>query len=220
MSWPDMTETWLAELEADPAYEAVVTPLLVEVLAPEPRCLYLDLGCGEGRVMRTLAEVGVETHGVDINADLAGRAGPAFVSELPTIPTRSDVYDGVYLVLSLEHVEDHVGLFAESARVTRPGGVMALVMNHPFWTAPRSTPVTDVDGETLWRPGEYFSDGVTSLMMGNADVVFHHRSMADLLNSAAAAAWRLEQMIERPHHELDDQSGIPRLLACRWSLLP
>lgn len=220
MTWSDLSDVWLSELGSDPAYETVVTPLLVEVLAPEAGERYLDLGCGEGRVMRALSDLGVVVHGLDINSSLARRAGNAFVAELPTIPVRDDAYDGVYSVLSIEHVADHVTVLAESARVTRTGGVMALVMNHPYWTAPESTPITDSDGEVLWRPGDYFGDGSSSIPLGDADIVFHHRSMARLLNAAAAAGWHLEHMIEQPHHEIGEQSGIPRLLGCRWRLLP
>jgi hypothetical protein len=97
--------------------------------------------------------------------------------------------------------------------------VLALVINHPIWTAPDSTPITDTDGELLWRPGEYFSTGKTEIPAGNGTVTFHHRTMASLLNSAAEAGWSLERVIERPHHEFEDQAGVPRLLACRWRLL-
>jgi SAM-dependent methyltransferase len=220
MSWSGLSETWLAELNGDPTYETVVTPLLLDVLVPAAGSRYLDLGCGEGRLMRALARLGAVAHGLDVNEHLARRAGVALVAELPTIPIRDDAYDGVYSVLSIEHVAGHAAVFDEAARVTRPGGVMALVMNHPFWTAPESTPITDIDGEVLWRPGEYFAEGVSSIWMGGAEVVFHHRSMQRLLNAAAESGWCLQRMIERPHHDLDDQSGIPRLLACRWLLLP
>ncbi len=77
-----------------------------------------------------------------------------------------DTLDGAYCVLTLEHVPDHATLFSELARVVRRGGVAALVINHPVWTAPGSTPVTDVDGEVLWRPGEYFSRGSSEVPAG------------------------------------------------------
>jgi hypothetical protein len=93
-------------------------------------------------------------------------------------------------------------------------------MNHPVWTAPGSTPITDIDGETLWRPGAYFSPGKTTEPAGEHRVVFHHRTTAELVNSAADAGWSLERMLEAPHHDLTGQEGIPRLLACRWRLLP
>jgi SAM-dependent methyltransferase len=218
LSWASITEWWLAELAIDSAYEEVVTPMLLEVLEPARGAIYVDIGCGEGRVMRVVTELGAVVHGLDINPDLAARALPAMVADLLTIPVRDDAYDGVYSALTLEHVADHERFFAEAARVTKPGGVLAVVINHPVWTAPGSTPISDADGEVLWRPGDYFSDGSSEVPAGESTVVFHHRSMADLLNAASAAGWSLEHMIERPHHEFEDQAGIPRLLACRWRL--
>jgi SAM-dependent methyltransferase len=220
VSWSELSVWWREEIAGDTAYEAVVTPLLLAVFDPQPRRLYLDLGCGEGRVMRSVASVGASVHGLDMSYDLAAGVSGTVVARLPGIPMRDDVYDGVYTVLTLEHLEDHRALFAETARVTRPGGVMAVVINHPIWTAPGSTPISDSDGEVLWRPGEYFSLGSSEVAAGLGTVTFHHRTMADLLNAAADACWGLEQMIERPHHEFGDQAGIPRLLACRWRLLP
>lgn len=211
-----MTDWWLQELGEDPSYSAVVTPLLVDVLEPQLDAIYLDLGSGEGRVMRALQGRGAVVHGVELNPELASHAGGVAVAELPSIPMRAASYDGVYSVLTLEHIPDHATFFLETARVTKAGGVLALVMNHPIWTAPDSTPISDVDGEVLWRPGRYFSRGASELAAGNSTVTFHHRSISDLLNAAADARWSLERMVERPHHEYGDQAGIPRLLACRW----
>jgi SAM-dependent methyltransferase len=219
LSWSYLTEWWLAELAIDSAYEEVVTPLLLEVLQPGRGAIYLDMGCGEGRVMRVVTEFGAVIHGLDINPDLAARASPTMVADLLAIPVRDATYDGVYSVLTLEHVADHDQYFAEAGRVTKPDGVLALVINHPVWTAPDSTPISDADGEVLWRPGDYFSNGLSEVPAGESTVMFQHRSMADLLNAASVAGWSLEHVIERPHHEFEDQSGIPRLLACRWRLL-
>lgn len=219
MDWPALTEWWLDEVADDPAYEEVVTPLLLDVLEPQAGRIYLDLGCGEGRVMRSVAEAGATVHGVDLSPELAERAGSAVVAQLPGVPFADASYDGVYSVLTLEHLVDHEAFFTEAARVARTGGVLALVINHPTWTAPESTPITDVDGEVLWRPGRYFELGETEVSAGEGRVVFHHRSMSQLLNAAADAGWSLERMVEQPHHEYEDQAGIPRLLACRWHKL-
>lgn len=211
-----MTDWWLSEVSTDRAYDEVVTPLLIDMLAPVEGQRYLDVGCGEGRVMRAVTDSGANVEGVDINPEFAARAGTAVVADLLALPFLGSSYDGVYSVLTLEHVADHGNFFAEAARVTRPGGVLAIVVNHPVWTAPESTPVSDSDGEVLWRPGAYFSNGSSQIPAGDGVVTFHHRSMADLLNAAADKGWRLERMVERPHHEFEDQAGIPRLLACRW----
>lgn len=211
-----MTDWWLSEVSGDAAYATVVTPLLLEVLEPERGKLYLDVGCGEGRVMRAVSDSGARVHGVDINPDLASLAGDAMVAHALALPIKDDRYDGAYSVLTLEHIPDHVAFFKEVARVTRPGGVLVVVINHPIWTAPESTPITDSNGEVLWRPGGYFSAGTSVVPAGGAQVVFHHRTMANLLNGASHGGWNLEQMIEQPHHEFEAQRGIPRLLACRW----
>jgi SAM-dependent methyltransferase len=218
MSWSGLFEWWVAEIAEDPAYEEVVTPLLLDVLRPQPGRRYLDVGCGEGRVMRTVANKGASAVGLDLSYQLVERAGSGVVADLMAMPLRDGSFDGVYSVLTLEHVEDHESFFVETARVARSGGVLALVINHPIWTAPGSTPISDSDGEVLWRPGEYFSTVSSEVPAGESSVIFHHRSMATLLNAAADAGWHLEQMIEQPHHEFEDQAGIPRLLACRWSL--
>ena len=218
MSWVDLNKWWLEEVMSDPSYESVVTPLLFEVFQPMSGLRYLDAGCGEGRVMRSVEAVGASVDGLDLNFELAVRAGRVFVGELPTIAVRDDSYDGVYCVLTFEHVVDHMSFFVETARVVKDGGVLALVVNHPVWTAPESTPITDQFGEVLWRPGEYFSSGSTEMPAGDGMVVFHHRSMAAVLNAAAQAGWSLEAMVEQSHHEFEDQDGIPRLMAARWRM--
>lgn len=218
MEWLGLHDWWLEEVIGDPAYESVITPLLLDLLRPQSGDRYLDLGCGEGRVMREVARVAAGVHGVDINAELLRHAGSGVVAWLPDLPLRDDSYSGVYSVLTLEHIPDHERFFAEAARVTESGGILVVVVNHPVWTAPRSSPITDQYGEILWRPGDYFSAGLSQVRAGEGTITFHHRSMAGLLNAAADAGWSLEHMIELPHHELEDQDGIPRLMGCRWRL--
>jgi SAM-dependent methyltransferase len=220
MTWTDMGEWWLSELESDPAYEEVVTPMLLDILEPEPGALYLDLGSGEGRVMRTVQQKGASVHGVELNQFLAKRSGaigPTVRAELPNLSFfRADVYDGAYCVGVLDHVPDHVSFFEEVARVVRSGGSLSVVMNHPVWTAPGSTPITDTDGEVLWRAGDYLSEGFLDETAGGVTIRFQHRPMSSLLNAAARGGWSLVRMVEAPQHELGDQTGIPRLLAVRW----
>lgn len=221
MSWTDLTSWWLDELAEDAAYEEVVTPMLLDMLEPVRDKTYLDLGSGEGRVMRAVEAFGSVCIGIEANEALARRSGGrTVVAKLPEVPFKAGSVDGALCVLVLEHLSDHRLFFTEAARIIEPGGVLAIVMNHPVWTAPGSSPITDSDGEILWRPGHYFSGGTSEIPAGEGTVIFHHRSMSAMLNEAAIAGWWLQRMIERPHHEFEDQSGIPRLLACRWSLLP
>lgn len=218
MSWNDLGPWWLREVSDDPAYEDIVTPLLLDVLRPLSGMTYLDLGAGEGRVQRAVEAHGGVVYGIDVSEWLARKTpdGRMLVARLPDLPVVGSSVDGAYAVLVLEHLEDHHAFFSETARVTRETGVLAVVSNHPVWTAPGSTPITDEDGEVLWRPGSYFSNGHSDMPAGRGRVRFHHRTMASLLNAAARAGWLLEEMVERSHHELEDQAGIPRLVGLRW----
>ncbi|MGH8911189.1 MAG: methyltransferase domain-containing protein [Acidimicrobiia bacterium] len=228
--WSALAEWWLTELADDPAYEEEVLPLALDLLGPRPGATYLDLGCGEGRVMAAIASRGAIPVGVDVAASLLEKAssfGQVHQAEIPPLDfLDDDSVDGVVVVLVLEHLEEEQSMFAEAARVTRSGGVMALVINHPIWTAPKSTPILDDTEEILWRPGEYFSHGWSDEPAGERTVRFHHRSMAQLVNSAAEAGWSLKRMVEIGLSEaqiertpgLAGQNHIPRLLGVRWVL--
>lgn len=178
--------------------------------------------------MAAIAERGGVPVGVDVSVSLVERAsrfGQAHVAAVPPIGfLDEDSVDGVVVILVLEHIADEAAVFAEAARVTRAGGVLALVINHPTWTAPGSTPILDQTGEILWRPGEYFSHGWSDEPAGDGTVRFHHRSMSQLLNAAADVGWRLERMIEEGVTAaqigripaMSGQEHIPRVLGVRW----
>lgn len=219
MSWEHLAGWWLEEV-SDSAYGEVVTPLLIEVLEGVDRGgVVADLGAGNGRVIPEVATtLAAQVVGVELVHDLAQRAdAPVVVSRLPVIPFVAGSLDGAYAVLVLEHLEDHEAFFTETARVVRPGGFLAVVSNHPVWTAPGSTPIADHDGEILWRPGRYFQSAATTEPAGGSEVVFHHRSMAEILNAAASAGWDLQVMVERPHHDEGADPGVPRLVGIRWA---
>jgi hypothetical protein len=99
------------------------------------------------------------------------------------------------------------------------------VINHPIWTAPKSSPIEDAAGETLWRPGIYFRRGYSDEPAGKSKVRFYHRTTAQLLNAAAEAGWHLEHLVEKGISaeqvaRVPDYAGqehIPRVLGVRWS---
>jgi len=217
------SDWWLSELERDPSYSSVVTPLLVEILDARPGRSYLDLGCGEGQTMRALDEMGISVIGCDLDETLlpiAHKVGPVVRCELPELSWLRDVAcDGAYASLVIEHLNDAATLFREAHRVVRPGGVLAIVINHPVFAAPASGPVVDPDdGEVFWRWGRYLSGGRIIEPAGETDITFYQRPLAELLNMAADAGWTLERMIERAIEQSGtvSQDEVPRLLAARW----
>ena len=227
MSWNDLAPWWRQELAEDPAYEADITPLALDLLDPRAGERILDVGCGEGRLMAVLARMQVQAYGVDISVDLLGSArmfGPVIRDALPAFASlRDGVFDAAVVSLVLEHLEDEATFLAELGRVVRPGGRLALVINHPIFTAPESAPIQETD-EVLWRPGRYFERGYTDEKAGEGVIRFHHRTIAELLNAASQGGWDLQRMVElgateaqiERHSALGQQRHIPRLLGAAW----
>ena len=224
--WTVLHEWWLEEVTSDPAYEDEVTPLVLTLLRATGRVL--DVGCGEGRLMRSLVGAGSLPTGVDISWPLLKRAavhGPVVLGDLPSLDWCVDhAFDAAVVSLVLEHIPDHQLLLSELGRVVRTGGHLVLVMNHPIYTAPESAPIQETDGEVLWRPGEYFGSGYTDEPAGPEYVRFHHRTLSALLSDAAAVGWDLQELYETGasaaqidrHPPLALQKHIPRLLGVRW----
>ncbi|MET0830896.1 MAG: class I SAM-dependent methyltransferase [Acidimicrobiia bacterium] len=219
---------WADEAVTDPAFASDVLPLAVELLEGAPGPL-LDLGCGEGRVLRGLAGSAVPLVGVDASAELAARASataPVVRARLPALDwLAGDVLGGAYSVLMIEHIEDLAALFGAAHRAVRSGGVMVVVANHPVFTAEGAAPITGfADGEVLWRWGSYFSSHPVPTDIGGPTVTFHHRQIGELLTVAADAGWVLETLIERPLGRetlarmpgYEGQEGFPRLAGFRW----
>lgn len=222
--WDELAGWWVEEMASDRAYTEQVLPLLLDLLAPAPGSRYVDLGCGEGRVMRAVAQLGARVVGCDLSEELLRRAlqtGPVVRCRLPELDwVRPGSFDGGYASLVLEHLPDAGSLFTAARRAVRAGGVLVLVVNHPFFTAPGSGPVVDpTDGEVFWRWGRYLDGGSTEEPAGEVTVTFHHRSLAELLNMGASAGWKLERVVELGVTDdtlLAGQEQIPRLLGIRW----
>src|SRR5690606_8911039 len=71
-TWSHLADWSLTEISA-PAYAEDVLPLTLELLDPRPGERLLDVGCGEGGVMRAVAASGADVVGIDGSLDLAVR---------------------------------------------------------------------------------------------------------------------------------------------------
>jgi SAM-dependent methyltransferase len=207
--WAALAPWWIVEVQTDPIYELDVLPLAVDLMEGSSGVM-LDLGCGEGQIMRMLKNRLVI--GCDISKPLLEHAvvtGPVVQCRLPSLGwLRDGSIDATVSVLVLELFADVQPIFEEVRRVTRSGGHLGVVVNHPAYTAEGSGPVVDLtDGEVLWRWGPYFDPGSSQEAAGDAAVTFYHRTMAELLTVAGAAGWRLERLVE---HRLS-QSALAQL---------
>lgn len=87
----------------------------------------LDVGCGTGALMLAARDAGIETTGVEPDAELATMAGEqlgaaVITDSLPNLPFADDSFDHVIANFVINHVDDPRAAARELARVTAPGG--------------------------------------------------------------------------------------------------
>jgi len=94
----------------------------------------LEIGCGSGKRLARLAELGWQVEGqeVDEKAWAAAKSKYPFqvhLGELAALALAGDAYDAVVMNHVIEHVHEPVELLAEVRRLLKPGGV--LIANTP-----------------------------------------------------------------------------------------
>ena len=100
----------------------------------------LDVGCGTGSLHQHLGELADGLVGVDPSAEMLERARAANpsirydVADGSRLPFTDGAFDFVFTVCVLHHVQprDRHAFLAELARVTRPGGLVAVVEHNPL----------------------------------------------------------------------------------------
>lgn len=114
----------------------------LERLDVRPGQLVLDAGCGEGRHCFGMLERGARVVGLDLDfaslrdasKRLRGRAGELdSLGEMNQgdafrLPYADDTFDRVICSEVMEHVHDYRGAARELARVTKPGGKLAVTI--------------------------------------------------------------------------------------------
>jgi len=104
--------------------------------SPGPVLDVADIGCGAGTQSLLWAQRGHRVHGIDLNAPLlelareraasAGYAVEFQVGSAVELPWADESMDVCLNIELLEHVVGWMSCLSESARVTRPGGILFL----------------------------------------------------------------------------------------------
>lgn len=156
----------------------------------------LDAGCGPGITTRDLVERGARVVGADVSPRMLDHArervgvDAAFVRlDLGSdLPFPNDSFDLVHGSLSFTYVRDWNDLFAELARVLRPGGIVVLSTQHPFDDATRLDPDDYFETEEVAETWRGFGEPV--------EVRFYRRPLGAVIGPILSAGFALERLLE------------------------
>lgn len=99
---------------------------LIKHYCPEPGKV-LDVGCGAGKLLEELKQLGWQIDGVDTVISLSKKRGlPIKKADLQThpLPYPTNYFDLVVCLDTLEHMSNDKRLVAEMARVSKPKGII------------------------------------------------------------------------------------------------
>ena len=121
----------MREEHVRPLYAAAI-----DALAPGPGTRLLHVGCGTGTALLLAADTGADVAGLDPSAHLLAAARDRLpdvdlrVGELTELPYDRGCFDQVMAFEAIQFADSPAVAVAELARVTRPGGVVAIGLWH------------------------------------------------------------------------------------------
>ena len=228
--WEANAEWWQNSFTdgANAEYSEQLLPLIVELVRGFEEVL--EIGTGEGQVIRALSEVSITAVGIDQSANQirhGKKIEPASVlvrSSAEKLPFHDSFFDAAIACLVLEHIEKFEESFREVSRVVKSGGRFVLAMNHPLLQSPGSSWVEDWTTdppEKYWRVGSYLREETSEEYFGDGiSIPFTHRPLSRYLNALSDSGFVTTRMIEpKPFSVTEEDSKwksetafIPRLL--------
>ena len=205
-SWHHNAPSWIEAIRTgaiESRQQVTDQAILLAVLGRQPERV-LDLGCGEGWLLRTLTERAIEAVGVDGDATLveaarlAGSARVHLASYDALVEAKVDIgnnYDLICANFALLH-QDIIPLLAAMNALLAPGGALVIQTLHP-WT------VAAGDYQDGWR-NETFAG-----FKGQwHPMPWYFRTLASWINALDMAGFRLASLQEPQH----PQSPVPQSL--------
>lgn len=237
-SWEAIAEVWTERIRAngDLWRPAIIDPAHL-ALAGDVRGLdVLDIGCGEGRFARMLAQRGAHVTAVDVSATMV-RMAEELEAESP-LGIRYFVRDAAQLdglavgsfdmavaVMSVMDMEDYRAALREAARILEPGGSLAFSLLHPCYDMlPPMGWGRDEDGTVYFKVDDTLTaraiDGPIWIDQPETTVIGFHRSVSDYAHAVRDAGLLIRDLLEpqptpesiAAHPELEVRRRIPGVL--------
>jgi len=123
---------------------------ILDILAPAPGSLLLDVGCGNGALIQEATKRGLFACGIDISWEALNLArktneGRILICEGETLPFPDETFDYITNIGSLEHFFDPLKGVQETRRVLKRNGRAAILLPNSYY-------IVDIIWH-VWRTG-------------------------------------------------------------------
>jgi ubiquinone/menaquinone biosynthesis C-methylase UbiE len=218
-SWGSVASWYDEHLKMEGTYhKEIVLPNLLRLVAPRRGEAIVDLASGTGFFAEAFAKDGAMVTGIDVSEELiaiARKNAPQVSFHVASAEhfeiVSSSSKDKVVIVLAIQNIEHVSRVFAEAARVLRPGGSLHVVMNHPAFRIPkRSFWGYDEKKKVQYRRLDgYLSEASVAIDMhpgqeGSAQTISYHRPLQYYFKTLQKAGFLVERLEEWTSHKESD----------------
>ena len=227
--WTEAAEDWIAQDQT--IRTDFLDSWMLDSLGDVSNKRVIDIGCGEGRFTRLLAELGADVTGIDLTQPMLDRArrlsGPNETYRLSDAETldgiESESQDLAVSYIVLVDLDDYRASIRAAHRVLRPGGAFIVCSIHPMRMA---TPQGWINqgGRKLFYPlDNYAQEGPREFTWWGKPFLNMHRTLSSHITAFLDAGFVLDalqeptpspaQLARNPH--FDDEFRAPNFIIYR-----
>lgn len=200
--WIEHVEDWVQQDQS--IRTGLLDSWMLSVLGDVAGQRVLDIGCGEGRFCRVLAELGAAVTGVDLTLPLvkhaqtlaSGRESYLIENAEDLASIEDESFDLAVSYIVLVDVLDYRRAIQAAFRVLRPGGRFIVCNIHPMRMAKPNGWIKLGDQKLFYAVDDYSDEGPREFEWWGANFINMHRTLSSYITAFLDSGFELSSLQE------------------------